>query len=370
MKRILFIILIWVCCSMSWQALASPTYHYKYLQTASEKLGIEQAIDTLPEGVSFLTCKGKRVEVRINESGQVEHIGFPLFHQSLQRHPVYDFLEYSAMAHHFNLPDNNLNEQDMQFELGSWAKMAELDETYDFSVNNIEGKYYKVTWSKDRQPAVTLYFKAKYDLLANSPRREIENVFISDLKAYKPASDTSAWMLDTTRISTRDGIVYVAKGSSHIIDAINNDYYLKADSTGFSCVMSDSLPALSIANLMTAPDQLLPDCNVELHFVKYDFQSDSVTMTLKDFLRFCRSNGCVSYFGVENQSDSEITGALYLSNGASGYDHVLYVNAPASGIGTEDYTIQARAYLFTPMSNVEDMFATQKRRKPLHIIYD
>ena len=101
--RVAFCLLALGLCLLSLgPCLSAQNYKADRLRKAVEVLGVRIAADSLlPENTFYYTASdGRRICLRTDPMGVVEHVGIPLFSEvtrSLQPWPVYDFLEYAVL---------------------------------------------------------------------------------------------------------------------------------------------------------------------------------------------------------------------------------------------------------------------------------
>lgn len=351
------------------------TFLSKHIETAVSKLLLRSQLDTMKAGTHFVNYQGRRVEIRMNQDSQVEHIGIPLFGadiRGLQPLPIYDYLEFALLDHLYKISDNPLDNVNLQFMLGAWSQMATLSDSSECSISNKDDKYYMVSWSVKGKEFVRVIFPISYDMLANSNRREMENIFIRDLRNYVGKRNSTKSKSNEKEMERTNDNLYVKKGSGYIMDGINSNLYfhkVKGDSMAYVC--DDKYPDESIANLLIADDASIPDSYITLKFIKYDYKTDSIALPVKTFVSYCRSKGCNVFYGAEEKSkDGSFNGSLFFYNKASGYDHVVSINAPAHGIGKDDYMMKGKVYLFAPTNNVKDLFYKPKVNKKKNIKFD
>lgn len=349
------------------------TYHSEHLSAAAKKLGVTAQIDTMKTGVNYVQAKGQRLEVRISDDLQVEHLGIPLFSQDqrqLQPSPVYDFLEYALLDNTFKVSQNPFVYSSVSFQKGAWKDMLSLADTTSCSITSLEDKLYKVVWTRGGNTAVEVTFPASYDMLAGSSRKEMEQNFVRDLRRFVGKSVVDTALIDSTDLRPMDNGLYVRPGGSYILQAITDNVYFQKNDSLFRYVVDTKYPSESLANMVLADDPSVSECDINVRFVLYGGTVDSLLLPMKTFMRYCRSKGCHAYFGIENVSKSEMKASLFFYNKSSGYDHVVYLKAPMADFATRDYTIEGTMYLYAPTNNVENLFYQAPKGKKKKIIYE
>lgn len=74
------------------------------------------------------------------------------------------------------------------------------------------------------------------------------------------------------------------------------------------------------------------------------------------FLAYCEEEGCVPFWGVEKFHNGKLEGALFIYNQDQGYDHVLKIDCIPQEVIEGKGSITARASLFVPTNNVNNLF--------------
>lgn len=344
-----------------------------HLKQAATVLALDSAL-LQQTGTCYPEVKGQTLVVRVNEKKVVEHIGIPLFSPSLCTvlpSPIYDFMEYATLDHKYHINENTLQKEEVKFLKGSWKELEQLSDTVPCTIDNLEGKTYRITWQRDGYNDVVVTVPVSYELLANSTRREMEANFVRDLTAF--ADTTTAHIplaVDSTQLkgTDTDGI-FVASGSNYLIPSINDNIYVQKGKEGQLRLIYDGrYPAESLANMLLSPAASIQDVNIEVNISLSTYKNEKVEMPLRNFLAFCRSQGCTPYFGFEGTTKGDATGTLLMSNRSAGYDHIIYIQCPTSEIGN-DLLLRAHAYLFTPSSNVKNLFADKEKHFKSIIIW-
>lgn len=86
-------------------------------------------------------------------------------------------------------------------------------------------------------------------------------------------------------------------------------------------------------------------------------------MPVRQLVAFARSMGCVPYFGYEETKNGKLQGGLFLYNKEFGYDHVLSLSCDVKDIATSKFLFTSYAYLYTPTTNVKNLYNDIKSRK-------
>lgn len=341
--------------------VSAQQYQSDHLRRAAVRLGLDSLLAQMQEPQTrVVDVKGQPVILRVGKNQVVEHIGLPLFHESmriLQPSPIYDYLEYVTLDHKYRVSENNLQQKELKFVRGSWAQLEQLGDTLDCIIQNLQDKHYRVKWQQAGQDVVVVTFPISYELLANSSRREMERNLIRDLRVFH-ADSIAPFSVDTLLLKpTQTEGIFVLPGQSHLIPSITSNLYVRRDKEGRPRLLNDNRqPAESLANMLLVESAATADAMIQLEFVLDNYRKDTVEVSLDDWKAFARSQGCQPYFGYEGVNKGEATGTLLLANPQSGYDHIVHVSCPTDAIGRKGMMFYATVYLFTPLSNVKALF--------------
>lgn len=331
-------------------------------------LNLDSILKDAQPGALQFNYKGQRLTLRTNSSRNVEHIGLPLFDdyiRMLQPSPIYDYLEYAVLDHKYHISENNLQLQQLKFQKGDWARLESLGDSLMCSVSNVDDKFYVVTWRDNGQEVVTVNFPINYELLANSNRKEILEKFVASLRQFQTEERTvrNVDMEKLTPHTVKD--IYVSKGESYSIPSINeNTYFRKSADKGeqrYEWLNDKQFPGETLANRLLSPGSFAGNPTMNIMCYLYNHRKETINTTLDCWMAFCRKNGCKPYFGFESNHDGLLTSTLIMRNQESGYNHILTIKCQQEQLEGEDLQLNVIAYLYTPSSNVSNLFHKSDR---------
>ena len=293
---------ILMLCLIGCQGMMAQTFHTGFLKKAYTQLDIASYANEVKTGTSILHMNNRPIVVRTNDKGEVEHIGIQLFStemQELMPSPIYDCLEQMLLDHVYHINDNTLPREHLTFEKGSWNDMLKVVPTDECQIENQNDKYYVVRWLRDGTAWLSLRCPVNYELLAGSTRREMEQIFVRDLKAHQPATDVTRQI-----------------------------------------------------------DPSIPLAEVNLSLSLYGNHKEYMTMNLTQLVSYCQSVGCKTQLVTDKPEGEPNSALLYLRNQASGYSHLLHLKGKRITDPTDTTPMSGRLFLFIPINNVEELFAT------------
>ena len=380
--------LVLITASLS---LSAQNYKAERLRKAVEVTGLQIVADSLlPEKTIELTAKdGRKVCVRTDPMGAIEHVGIPLFNdvmRLLQPSPVYDFLEFAVLNWKYKVNPNQLYLSKVIFKRGSWETLLQdRISVCSCSIDNMEDKLYIVTWQQEDTEVASIGIPIEYELLNNDTRRNMERAFVKELSEYQPIlTRPEANAVDENDLSIygTEGL-FVIPGKSYIIDLLNQNIYYKlttiyetADTVigkknvrmsmeaVLPVIVNDpEFPAESFANLMMCDDASVPDVTVDLDFHLSDYHRQQLSIPLSQLKGFCRQQGCGLYFACDGIRKEIVRGVMFASNLPKGYNHLFSLQIPQDQITSSTPTVKADVYLYIPPVDKDKLFGTAPTKK-------
>ena len=367
MKRFVSLVLFFL--TAIYGVWGQTQYASSHIEQAVRKLKIEN-VDSIPVGNYVIEKNKHEVVVRKSKCNVIEHVGIKLFSEDMRKAnplPVYDFLEYAYLDKEFAITDDKLTYIDVKFTEGSWKDIRLVTDSTECMVKNIDSKKYSVEWKVKGKGNVSLVFPVKYSLILGESRRKIEQDFIEKVCKYKPKYNANVTLSDSSglkKIAVDSTIVYERIGEIYLDPVINgNTYFSKQDSLFIP--LSDKLfPELTVKNaILLKSNDILRDYDVEARFIRMENEVDVKSLTLRQLVDFALAEGCKPYVGISGIKDNILKGTLFFYNNALGYDHIVSFTADVSKIETHEMVFKARVYLFSPTTNVKELFLDDKLKK-------
>lgn len=356
------LMIILVLCNTLGRA-NSPDVIFKYIIHK----GLTQIPDTLD---CDTTCRIKDFEIRIvKEQGKINQIGLNLFNDDIKKSVDKNLLclvEEALLAKVLNIKADLYNR--VVINNGSLADFKSLSPQSDFSISTINSKYLTIEWPlNNRYVSVTL--PNNYDTSSSGTRSEIENDFIAELKSFK-GSRIPFEPIDTLRLEPygEDKLIYA--GDSYQNRFITRNIYLGIENI---CPVYDiQSPVESIANLFIFPSEISDSIKVDLTILKHEYgEKEYFVIPLSQLLAACEGNGCIAFWGMEKYEEGILEGVLFLYNKYRGYDHVIKVECNPEVVLNKRGHIKARASLFIPTNNVQNLYSPYiKKDENKKIKYD
>lgn len=360
MKRILYMI---IAMLIPLFAVGQLTSGSKQIKAASEKIGLSNLIPDSVKNADTIIVKGDRLlSVRIS-NGQVEHLGCRIFlkeQRQLAPSPVYDYLEFACLDKLYSITENPFVYNNLVITGGTWEDILANAAESTCSLTRQDNDSYQVEWNKNDGSVITATFPIGYETLYMMSRTEIESKFISELRTTKVTEQAELPEPDPSALKPAGKDVFVLEGGHYLITDVNQNLYYKKSETGTILIWDKQNPAESVANMFISHDKWLTGYPIEIKIPTHERKTEELKITVRQLLACANKTGCKVYWGLESLTETELKGTLFLYNPAYGFDHVFNITCDPRLIGTNDLKFTSLAALFSPTTNIHNLFA--KRR--------
>lgn len=352
-------------------AAAQSPYRTAELKRLADAAGLSD--EQVGEGDHVVKIGDLDLAVRCSQ-GEIDHVGkylFPTEMKTAMRSPLPYFLERYFLTLRFppkvKTVEQMLRDDQFTIEHGSIATAALIrpEDTFAYSLTLYR---YTAEWKRDGKTLLRCSFPADFELLYGTTQTEAEQGIEADIRRCKPIADDEVNGDELTPVAQPG--YYIRKGSFYLSEVMNDDrYYQSDDEDKYQPVFDARFPAESAANLMLCSG-VADDLRMEVKEVLYGFLEKTFTVSIGQWIAYCRKSGCILYYGTEKITDGMIEGTVVAVNTAGGYDHLLSVTIPREAIASGDLAVSATLYPFVPMHNVRNIFGkTHKRKQKRERIY-
>ncbi|MBR2238194.1 MAG: hypothetical protein IJ887_10035 [Prevotella sp.] len=375
-KRGLLIIL---CIALYCTHAPAQTFLNGKLRRAAEVLGI-----TIGDSANICPQPGKTVRMKAKDGhtlclrttpgGVVEHVGIPLFNDSVRQFsplPVYDFMEFALLNWRYKVMPNSLYLSKVVFRHGGWETLLKdgLD-LCECSVSNYDDRLYILSWLRDSVIVAQAAIPIDYELLNNDSRRNMERDFVRQLADFageqaevKPTSSSTAVVNEDDLCLYGTEGLFVIYGETYILDELNQNVYYTLDDVSPTIVVDSCHPAETLADMMMATDESVPDITLTLDFHLSDYSRQRLSLSFRQLKDFCHQRGCKLYFACRELTDKLIRGTLIVSNRLRGYNHLVSINMPREQLTATRPEAVANVYLYIPPIEKPKLFGKEPNAK-------
>ncbi len=345
-------------------AYAQPVFLIPRLQEIAHDLELE-CLDTLKAGVhGQYSADGHSLRIRVNEYGEIDHIGIDLFSQETKQNFEYplvlDFLERYALELVMTPEKERFRKLGMDkvaFYAGDIETFISLDGTEAFSFISHDQKKYRFSWyspEDTENPILAMETDMDYQLVTGCNEKELDRLFIMMLQRFNDVSPEK-----TPEITSSEDF-YIFQGDTYLRDYISSDlYYIKSEENDGSWKLIDDFsrsPQASLANLLLTGGNPEDRHLVELTVDQYGYKSLTILIPYRKLLKYCLSQGCSPYFRTREKKKDLYEASLFLVNNNYGYNHLLMIEAPFEELEKSGGIIRARMYCHIPMHNIADNY--------------
>lgn len=303
---------------------------------------------------TLIDCKGYTVRV-VKTNGQLKSLGLNLFTEGIKNSSdkeTLSYIESALLAQTQGLVKEPYNK--IILKSGVLTDFKNISPSTDCSISAINSKSMVVNW-KVPGKKVSVSLPLGYDVVKNGNRTKIENTLIAKLKKGG-VSQRHYEDLDTMRLEPYKADLYIYPGGAYLNKDITSNIFLFFNGT-LTPVWSKEYPLESIADMFLYPSTIYEDSKIEVKVLKHEYgESETFTIPLSYLWSAAESDGCTPYWGVESFENGKLKGALFLFNQHQGYDHVFSIECKPEDVIDGNGTIKARASLYIPTNNVDNLF--------------
>ena len=316
-------------------------------------------LDTLPEGEHHqYQYRGHDLDIRVNDVGEIEHIGLLLFPQWCRQDAsriLYDFLERNLLERQISNLDEKLwfkLQNDKFYFLKGDAKTAlQIDTTgiNFFDISHEDFKTYLVCWKRDGQELLKVKFDMDYQMISGCDAFELDSLFMQRLKRFKPHSYTKKDF-----VFPKHEDAYVAAGDTFLTREFRNELYYERRNG--SWYLSESLGTQNkmLRNMMLSMDfSGNPSLTVSLD--QHSDVKEVLQIPYKHWIQMCLDEGCKPFFGIKRKTQTSYEGTMLMVNPSAGYVHLLSVVVPFDTLEKGgNGPIRGYLFVYIPMHNVSN----------------
>lgn len=370
LKR-LIAIFIWFGVSLN--AMAGNGYSTDLLERMATAMNITARLDTLSDGIYYrhLIYNNRNITVIVSNH-EISHIGYAVFTPSVREalnSPVCNFLERYALE--ISLPlkrersvTRQLDEDGVFFRNGdfSFFKQLENDTTYNVSVDNLNGKRYSVSWSKEGKDAFSVNFPVEHDLLVGTEMIENERRIMQDIpKQSKKVRSFQLADSSLLKMNAWQNKYYVIPGDYYYAKQLNSNLYFEnSGKKGYCLFYNANFVQESLTNMMTT-GAIENDYDLQIRLVKYGFVQDTIVVKLNQWINYCVDKGCFGYFGVNSIEKGVADCVLVMKNPNMGYIHSMRLSMDVSTLEDRKGFIDARLNCYIPIARILYLFDELKQ---------
>lgn len=313
--------------------------------------------------------------VEYNTNGEVCHLGFSLFSDSLKKHaltkPLYDFQERLFLEVFLQndetkarklLQEYKVQWTDYSLALGAGTFFKSLESSLSFISQASEYMMTKdsLTWTsswQDDKSNFVLRFPANFELITGMDKKEAEIWFSKQLQNFqcremfvRPLADRLGNLQQLNRSN------YVLRGNELFTKGMNSNIY-------FQILYDRNFPEESISNLFNYPDQQRAK-GLDLQIQQVAYGGDSLTYRIKLFDFQCFIGDDYEVFtGIEKCTDKFTEFSVIYKSKWYNHYHLLYVKTTPKTLFDKTEPLKAVFYTFIPNHNIKNLYTEYVNNK-------
>lgn len=345
---------------------AANAFYTSRLEKIARAVGLGMAADLPPYADTIISAgnSARPLHVRTNANGDVSHIGYRMFDgRIVEAHgsaEVFDFIERYVLELDLKLdgrpPAVRMDIDNVKLASGSIGMLRGVTPQTPFTVEEITRRVYRLRWTM-AEGELCMTFPADCQLLLGAGIVELENMLERDLRRAAPGENDWKKFLKGAEISA-GGNMIIVDGGKYLSELIRGDVYLTVRDGRKELYCDRRNPSRSVGNIMLTGHSAT-ELPMRLSVVKYDGSTTLSGISVRQFVAFCRAEGCKLYFGIKKTDEARISGTLFALNERLAYNHVLSVDFPLGILSGEPGEVKAVVYPYIPLQNVTEKFFIQ-----------
>ncbi len=363
-RRLAFIWLIWVACTIFTVQAKPISFASEYIETLYHELpktaegGVVDSIGLFQIRVTKIDDKVKDLGVRIeNLEFDNPHLKGFLERKVLELLLAKDIDEVNRVLSHskcqlfYNGIDYGVG---LQWDLKKGVEVFRNCTGFSYQNN---ASYYTIKVKKGKNQ-LEIIFPVNIQIVTDKNKMELEFEF-EDLLRSDHQVDIYA------RTPTKDrfyqiGDIYVNSTSFLYLEAINDGTYYRFDGFNFEPIFAVEHAVESFTNLFHFANENSSKINLNVVQWLYGNHKKEFTVSLDKLLEYCKANGINVYVGIEGREKNVLESSILLENKKMKFLHILHVKGDVSGLfekGEKQYEdIMVSLYAYVPTDNIGNLF--------------
>lgn len=315
---------------------------------------------------TILNVDGYSVHL-IRENGEDLFSGLNLFSPDMKESADKDLLgRIEADLYKVILQKSDTKEVVSKIVKGNLTDFKSITSDTPCTVCSVNSKNMRVEWNLHGK-IIAVEIPVSYETAKGTDRSKTENSMINRIK--KSDGNRNTIIIDKDNLESFGEDLFLSPGGSyHSKDITHNIYF----DSSLNPIWDTNHVFESFADLFILPSAKYGDVEVLLTVLKHEYgEKETIATTVNKMLAEFEKDDCVPFWGVEKLTNGILEGALFLYNQKQGYDHVLKIECDPEEIINGNGQIKARASLFIPTNNVDNLYSPYvKKSKNERIDYE
>lgn len=303
----------------------------------------------------------------IRENGEDVFSGLNLFSQEMKESVDKDlFSKIESDLYNVILRKSDTKDVITKIIKGKLSELKSITPDTPCTVSSVNSTNMKAEWNINGK-IISVEIPVSYETVKGTDRSKTENSMINRIK--KSDGKRNPIVIDKDHLESYGEDLFLFPGGSyHSKDITHNIYF----DSSLNPIWDTNHLFESLADLFIFPSEKYGDVEVLFTVLKHEYgEKETVVTTVNKMLAEFEKDNCVPFWGVEKLTNGILEGALFLYNQKQGYDHVLKIECDPEEIINGNGQIKARASLFIPTNNVDNLYSPYvKKSKNERIDYE
>ena len=303
----------------------------------------------------------------IRENGKDLFSGLNLFSPDMKESADKDLLgRIEADLYKVILQKSDTKEVVSKIVKGKLTDFESITPDTPCTVCSVNSKNMRAEWNV-KGKIIAVEIPVSYEISKGTDRSKIENSMINRIK--KSDGNRNPIEIDKDNLESFGEDLFLSPGGSYYSKDITHNIYFDSS---LNPIWDTNHVFESFADLFILPSAKYGDVEVLLTVLKHEYgEKETIATTVNNMLAEFEKDDCVPFWGVEKLTNGILEGALFLYNHKQGYDHVLKIVCDPEEIINGNGQIKARASLFIPTNNVDNLYSPYvKKSKNERIDYE
>lgn len=287
---------------------------------------------------------------------------------------IYDFLErylYEIRnSQNGYLLNQRMTDDKVNVVQGDVVNVTKLSPMVPFSINKIDNFGYDVCWTDTLgNTLLELQFPVQFELLLGKTKSEIETTVKNSIQSMDSVFSPVTDMQEIEELDS--GYFRTTPSFNYYVESLNTSrYYEIVNDTDTVAVFNPRQKWYSVANLFHG---IINDTNEYRLYIQqnlYGFKQMHYTITLSQWLNYCKDNNLIVYFAIEEEREDGLKGLLIAQNTDLGYNHMMSIIIPDNFIEKKNATFKVSLNAFIPTDNVKELYQkyTERAKKKIEFV--
>ena len=252
-----------------------------------------------------------------------------------------------------------LKDDDVIFLTGIPEDALKLNTGMAFSLDRIEDKRYIATWKNGKKTVLSFSFPIQFELILGMPQVEIEQKLMEDIKGFDSVTSIDTGFPETEMQG--NGLFRSIPATHFYVKELTDcKYYLESKDGSLEPVFDDDHIAESAANIFQ--NIIERDYTLSIRQSLYGFEKKDFSISLSQWLAYCKKNHLKSYFAVEKEDEKSILALIICESRDLAFNHMLSVAIPKTFIKDSDAILKAKLNAYIPTHNISELYQDQETR--------